>query len=62
MSSSGEEEEEEENNNDFDLQREVREVQKFTYGEISKDYPVLLKDIEEMYLADKKKFEENFRA
>jgi len=45
----------------FDLQREVKEVPKFSYGELSKDYPVLLKDIEEMYLEDKKKFEDNFK-
>lgn len=45
----------------FDLQREIQQAPKFTYGELSNDYPVLLKEIEDMYLADKQKYEENFR-
>ncbi|EAS01389.2 DNA mismatch repair MutS family DNA-binding domain protein (macronuclear) [Tetrahymena thermophila SB210] len=40
---------------------EVKKEPKFTYGELSSDYPLLLKDIEEMYNIDKKKFEEELQ-
>ncbi|KAL4460959.1 hypothetical protein ABPG74_016431 [Tetrahymena malaccensis] len=40
---------------------EVKKEPKFTYGELSSDYPLLLKDLEEMYNIDKKKFEEDIQ-